>query len=250
MMARPDATATANPYNRPQGQPIGPFGNLVQNIMQGVGEGTMLPTGNWGEPQNIMPMAQTLALLAATIAEPGPDIGPLAGKVLGKVGRLLKPAEHIAQENYLVPLSELTDAVYRETSLAGLEDMLPVGGSFTDYQFKDVFMANDPALALGQGTNKGVMLEFDPAQLRGKVNHSKPAWDQAYRNGSAEFIAKQNPQTAYQAALKSITISPNAQADRMIQRRMQNVLPRLEQAGWAKQVLEDGSVVFKRGDIK
>jgi hypothetical protein len=80
LLTQQDVTSVANPYNRPvpQGPPVGRFGNFLQNVSQGASDGLTFGLPNMGEPEKPMPWVQTLALLAATLAEPGPDL-PLAG---------------------------------------------------------------------------------------------------------------------------------------------------------------------------
>lgn len=126
-------------------------------------------------------------------------------------------------DNYLKPLSTYTDTLYHETNVHDLPFFLPNSNSRQDMKFVEIYFANTPALALGQGRNRGVLLEFDAAGLQGKVNTSKPGWEFSYKQGKVELVGKHNDQAAYQEALRKITVS-------------QGKPPRiLEQLDWGKQ---------------
>jgi hypothetical protein len=108
-------------------------------------------------------------------------------------------------------------------------------------------VATSPELALGQGTNRGVMVEMATDELEGQVNTAKPTWDHLYGQGEAELLSKYVPQQKYQAAVRSITVRPDAAGPRyMVRRLRQGVIPRLKEAGWTEQALPDGSIKITR----
>ena len=148
-------------------------------------------------------------------------------------------------------LSDYTPTVYRETSLESLTmDFLPISDSTRDMSLDDVFFANAPTLALGQGRNVGVLAEFDASLINGKLNRNKPGWEAAYASGDAEFIARFNEQADYRAALKSFTIKADAQVDRVTRAKWRNHVERqMSEAGWSKTTNPDGSVTWTRPDV-
>lgn len=60
--------------------------------------------------------------------------------------------------------------LFRETSASGLNDFLRDDRT---YGYNNVFVTDDPTLALGQGTNKGVLVQFRPNSISGELS-AKP----------------------------------------------------------------------------
>ena len=159
-------------------------------------------------------------------------------------------------------LADQAPIMWRETDLKRAEEFLPgatvsslgVGGD------PYVYLADTRGMAIGQGANTGVMLEFDTANLAGKIN-KKAGWQFQYmeRQGS-EFIGD-NPGKAYQDALRSIELSNEAmtEAQRLSAAvdyagtgrpsGMLRALDELEAAGWTKTTTETG-VKYTRPDTK
>lgn len=183
---------------------------------------------------------------ALTTDTPEPEAGALpmeAGDVPSP--KIDTPAlPKLESPGHLRALSEISPRAYRETSLDRVEEFLPEGGIQVDVP--EVFMANTENLALGQGRNKGVLLEFDTEGLRGKVNTAKPGWEAVYDAGEAELVGRYNSQGAYRAALRRVVITPGAEMSRVTRRRLPPILRRLEQAGWEKRTLDDGRVQYTR----
>jgi hypothetical protein len=141
----------------------------------------------------------------------------------------------------------VTGSVFRETSLERVEDFLPSGNRLGLDPRDDVFVATDPSLALGQGSNRGVLMEFDAEPLNFYPNPQKPALGMVEaQGGGTELIARFNPVANYKQALKRVTVRPDALADNVVQSRSKLFLKRLEDMGWKRSVLEDGSVQFDR----
>ncbi|MBE3039722.1 MAG: hypothetical protein IMZ62_13045 [Chloroflexi bacterium] len=149
------------------------------------------------------------------------------------------------EDNYRKPLSHYADTLYRETSVERATAFIPGSGAYEDMGGR-VDLASDVSLALGQGGNKGVVLEFAPGKIEGQVATAKPVWKFLYDQGQAEFIAAQNEQQTYQDALRAITVKPDAKTSRPYQFRMQHTLDLLESQGWAKTKNADGSVTYRK----
>jgi hypothetical protein len=138
-------------------------------------------------------------------------------------------------ENYRTDLTNWTPKLYRETSPKDLEVFLPTGGMETDLKDTDLFFADTPDLALGQGANKGVLMEFDATGLSGKLNKGKPSWRLGVENASgSEFIANLNPTGKYRRNLSAVRVSKNVTLDKVTQERLPRALNKLEQEGWVK----------------
>lgn len=152
------------------------------------------------------------------------------------------------ETNYLRPLRDFTPKLYRETNIdRGLEFLDP--RTYSELSGEALFFANTPDLALGQGRNRGVLLEFDSSDLKGQINRNKAAWEPAWDAGHAEFIAKYNEQQQYANAVRAFTVRPDAAqfaSSRGYAQRFRGLLKDLEEQGWTKTILEDGSMRFER----
>jgi hypothetical protein len=137
-------------------------------------------------------------------------------------------------------LSEYTPRLYRETSLEGANSFMPNNMS----QPTTLHFANDAAYALGQGANKGVLLELDAKGMPGQLNLSKPTARQSYDSGYAEFMSKDVYPENLGSNLRAVTVRPEAQSGPYF-KRLQNAL---KQQGWASEKDEAGSLVFKRAN--
>jgi hypothetical protein len=122
------------------------------------------------------------------------------------------------------------------------------------YQFWDMFqdenaavhMAQDRSLALGQGTNKGIFLEFDAAQLSGRANVDKPGMGVPLKHIAGEVIAEGNSPERFERALKSIEIRDTAGQDRGSLKRILSVF---RSRGWVSEPLQDGGVRLTRPPV-
>jgi hypothetical protein len=75
--------------------------------------------------------------------------------------------------------------LYRETNATGLDDLL----RYDKYENRSsVFVADNPDIAIGQGANRGVQVEFRPNALSGEQN-IKPAPDSAGREFVTDVLA-------------------------------------------------------------
>lgn len=165
---------------------------------------------------------------------------------VGQLRPTLKRAlPRTSERNVSTDLGKYSDRIYRETSLKRAEELLP-GGVGVDLSVKELHFANDPSLALGQKGNVGILLELDATGLSGKVNRAKPGYGFLADQGKAEFIARHNQQSAYRNAVRSVTIRPNAQTDKLTRVTTNRLLAGLERRGWRKSTLDDGSIKYTR----
>lgn len=135
------------------------------------------------------------------------------------------------------PLSNFADTLHSEQSAdrvaRWLNPKANIGTADT------LYATNSPELATGQGQNKGVRLELDPAKLQGTVNTGKPGWEVQYDQGKAEFLA--DPAQA-RDAIRSITVDPETVGSREV--RLIDSSAR--QAGLQRSVNDDGTIVYQR----
>lgn len=182
--------------------------------------------------------------LPAEAGNPAPA-GAEARTSANAVRPIEKPLPEVGN-NHTRSLSDFGDRMYRETSIADLEDFLPFGRSSSDSPFpQDLFFSRTANLALGQGKNKGVLMQFEPGDAQGKVNTKMPGWEVPYSMGEAELISRSNP-SKFKKLLQSFTIKPDAEASKPIRMRMDNLIKAGMAEGWTKEVLPDGSVKYSK----
>jgi hypothetical protein len=130
----------------------------------------------------------------------------------------------------LTPLAD-KPTLYRETNAEGLREL--VMASFTNNQGGDAssaFVTDDPALAIGQGANKGITVTLRGAAVSGEVNQ-KPATGII---GGSEY--KLN--FVGQDAIDTVTVAPGAKVDALTRTVLGRFFDRTK-AG-------DGKVTYRR----
>lgn len=142
-------------------------------------------------------------------------------------------------ENYRKDLSEYTPTLYHETSPD--EAVFKVGLPNVRSRASAMWYSNSPDLAMGQGGNRGVLIQYDAQGMAGQVNRSKPAWEHQWQSGLAEFYDRSGTGFIGRNAQR-VTIKPEVQNTRA----GRSLATRLETDGWAKSSAEDGSIVFAR----
>jgi hypothetical protein len=149
-------------------------------------------------------------------------------------------------DNFTVRLDKYTDVLYHETSVDYGVGYISKGVSD---RTGDIFLANTPELALGQGRSRGLLFEFDAAAIEGQVNRSKPGWQFAWsEQNSAEFLGRRVSAAGLknQGAVRAVTVKSDAMAGGGSNKLLRRTLMDLEQQGWSRTVAEDGSVTLRR----
>lgn len=152
-----------------------------------------------------------------------------------------KPKLPPMEDNYLKDLSHYTPKLYRETSA---EDALEIVSKNSLSKPEQLFVANTPNLAKGQGQNKGVLIEMNSQGIRGQVNNSKPGFEIAYANGEAEFQAKYIKGKTLEDNVTKVTLTPEA----FKQKRGKLLDTTLTKQGWNREVDGD-NIVFIRPEV-
>lgn len=189
------------------------------------------------EPVNETPKSEPVTADELKAA-PKADVSEVSPKNARQAEKSDTPALPKVVDNYRKPLSTYAPKLYRETNLDAVTELLTTNSTAPT----QLYFANTPNLAKGQGDNVGVMVQFKSGDIEGQINTSKPSWETAYENGEVELIGKHNSQRAYADAIESITIMPNAKGQRAKKVRLMRYL---EQNGWVKESIE-GGVKFTR----
>lgn len=189
-----------------------------------------LATMGSGDPmQSIGPALEAAMLPMGTGAIAGVPIK--AGEAVLGSGVVRK----LPTDNYLGPISKHTDTLYREMhpseALESLPGSVSYGGSGPGGVARKYY-ADDPDLATGQGSNRGVRVQYDAAPFEGTINKQKPAWDLAFQNGSGEYLAAPRPGTSIRDAVRSFEIDPST-LSRVETAQYQRVLSNLKDKGWS-----------------
>lgn len=174
-----------------------------------------------------------------------PGAGDAAVAGIRQGGRRVRDAAQVARANYRMPVSEYTPTLYRETSPDQAQYFMPHSNSSSDLS-GEMYFANTPELALGQGTNRGVLLEFDASDLQGRVSTAKPMWGHMWDQGQGEYVLRLNRQSQYQRALRGVTIRPEAVTSPALRERLARTIGWHEQQGWTRTANPDGSVTLRR----
>jgi hypothetical protein len=139
------------------------------------------------------------------------------------------------KDNYLGPISNHTDTLYREMSpgeaLSDLPTSVASGGGGPMGAARK-FYADHPDMALGQGGNRGVRVQYDSSPFEGTINKNKPAWDLAYQNGMAEYQAAPKVGTNIRDAVRGFEIDPST-LSRVEGAQYQRILANLQNQGWS-----------------
>lgn len=200
--------------------------------------------------QNVVSRSVPNPKASQSVIEPLQASGSAKGSIASPEsgGPISLPIRPTPGNNTVQPLSRYSAKLYRETSINRVGEFIPNSGTEVGPGMSDGYFANTKELALGQGANKGVVLEFKSNNLQGKINTAKPGWEVAYDNGMVEFLAQHNEQTAYQDALIGITIKPDAKGNIGYKKALQKNLQDLEKNGWRKSTLSDGSIHYSKPD--
>lgn len=196
-------------------------------------EGVSRPT----RPQEEIPKVQEPA-------KAKPQAGQLQGDRGGadeQVKPALSDADRFAKANpeNQQKLSNFSDTMHSENNAEKAARMLDSRG-FMGTNDK-VFASNDPELALGQGENKGVKIEFDASKLKGSLDTSKPTAEALRTQGKGEFQVGDNP-AAISRAAKAVTVNPSEAGS-----RLPRLLGTLQREGFTEATKnQDGTTTYRR----
>lgn len=156
---------------------------------------------------------------AAPAAEKVPEVAP-------KAERVAMP-EKVAIGPFTLVTKPIDKVLYRETNADGLDDLMT---GYRQGGTSGSFFADNPEIAIGQGDNKGVVVQFRAGAVSG-AEHLKPGTgDAAGREYKADFVGPD--------AINQI-VMPAGQKMRGLTREM------LRQ-NFDKTTLDDGRVAYTR----
>ena len=172
-----------------------------------------------------------------------PDFAP--GGPIAKAPKALAKIKTALQEGRL---GKIAPKLFRETSVSRANELLPT--TRVRSETGELFFSNNSDLALGQGKNKGVLLEFDtPANFRGSVNKAMPNAEFLAEQGSFEVsgMIGKGTNAELHPLLSSVTVKADAVGDKVsnivFNRSLKELVSKL---GWTKEILEDGSTRYLR----
>lgn len=155
------------------------------------------------------------------------------------------PRTRMTKPGHVTSAHTYTDTMYRQGGVAEAEDiLLGRGGGIGGINYH---LTNDPDIALAQGDDARVFIEFDVTdpEFSVKLNTSKPGWEQRYEEGSAEFLTRGVQGSTIRDAVKSVTVRDLG--DDVVDRGFKNrVIPDLRRDGWDEIHNADGSTTFYR----
>lgn len=155
----------------------------------------------------------------------------------------LKPRA-VPADNYTKGLSEFSPVMYRQAHPANALEVMPYGNIATEVP--ELYLADNLDFAAGQGKNKnGVLLAFDTANLKGRINKDKPTWQISYEQGMAEFIGRHNRQSDYQKSLVAVRVPEKLELSKTDSMMFNRTLSSLEKAGWNK-IEGDGFTEYRK----
>jgi len=185
---------------------------------------------------------------------PEASVAPVAREDPLVTGSIPLQPRQVPENSFRAPLSDFSPVVWREMSFDGdrfgrltmPSEHAGRWGGDTDH----LMFADDPALATGQGANKGILFEYDAHPFLGSPQFSKPMSRFAFERGSGEYLTSGVTQDKLQAALRGFKIKPDY-VDTLKsseQAVLSRILGDLRAKGWRETQVEDGSTVFRRPD--
>ena len=166
------------------------------------------------------------------------------------------PPEAVAPEVTGEPTT-IEPSYYRETSPERASEFFPTTYTQSHGLSGDrTYLSDTPDLALGQGKNTGVLLEFDRNALKADPV-KKPGQSPELQSRGQEYLGDNAPE-AYPKALKKVTVSASRMEEAKANSRkydyagtglasgFEEDLNQLEAAGWVKETGPDGSVSYTR----
>ena len=202
-----------------------------------------LRTNGWREVPIDPPTTPATSPAAARAAGVEPTFSTLNDGELGartRSDRIADIASGKQEKNYSEDIEVFADRIFREQSPDEARGAL-LGGDST--VLAAIPTANTPNLALGQGTNKGVLIEYTTEGLKGRPDlHSKPGLRfVAQESGEVELEIRNISNSELGRRAVSVTIDPKV-ADkrelRLLQRSLNN------SGRFDREVLPDGKIRY------
>lgn len=157
-----------------------------------------------------------------------------------------RPQETSSDATAKPATSDEVTTYHRETSPKGLRDLLTPPRRL-NAEAEPTYLASHPDIAMGQGENKGLKLEFSPDGIKATKASNKPSAAFAESQGLTEYVSHQTA-GELNKALKAITL-PKSLADSVKGATepfseaggLKARLDALERKGWTKTDTKDGT---------
>lgn len=144
--------------------------------------------------------------------------------------------------------SESSKTLYQEMSIGRLGQILPGSSVYSESPFgvAESYFATTPDLALGQGKNKGVVIEVD-GDFKTRINTDKPGLDFVQKMGGGQELIGKVSDKNLSEKIRSVTIKPGASGSPGERGKVRNSMNWLvKNRGWSKESSADGSVTYRR----
>jgi len=141
--------------------------------------------------------------------------------------------------------SKSKGTLHQETSIGKALMLHPATSADVPFGAPDEYFATTPDLALGQGKNKGVSLEFDHS-FETKANTSKPGLEFVAVNGGGEERTARIQPSELKKHLTAITLKKGAEGSRAENARLRGWMVQLEKQGWVKSTNDAGDITVRK----
>jgi hypothetical protein len=135
--------------------------------------------------------------------------------------------------------------LYREMSADSALELHPMTRADSPYGVPDQFFSTTPELALGQGMNKGVLMEFSGG-FPSRPSASKPGSDLVARMGGGEERTARVQPSELRKHLVAMTVQKRAFGTRSELFRLNKWISQLESEGWVKTVDTRGGITVRK----
>jgi len=136
--------------------------------------------------------------------------------------------------------------LYREMSIENALELSPNTFSDSPFGTPEFYFSTDPSLALGQGTNKGVLIEFDSSFDVVAPRVSKPGSIFVESSGGgAERIGKIQP-SELKKHITAITVKKDAKGPYGYTFALKKWVKSLETAGWTRSENSKGDITIQK----
>jgi hypothetical protein len=140
--------------------------------------------------------------------------------------------------------------LWRETSAEEARGFLPKSPAVPSRQWggQEYYFSDSPDLALGQGANRGVLMEMDPMQFDLNLHSGKPGLRVVEAmGGPREFRGHLTKDFERDQTLHGFTVDPSLMNPRDPDwRALQNQMGWLENEGWTRSVDQAGRITLTR----
>lgn len=243
--APPDPTAGATHFGL--GAMQGVWDDVVDTIRHGAAYTGGMITAPPGIKRGVYDaMAKRLPLFDEKFPTAAPQgLGSMSARILGMIGT--PGLEDIPDVARAASRMLRGKKVFREASVGNMSSIIPGDNSLETTPLGNLgrFVTDDRNLALGQGTNKGVLIEMD-APIGQMKENKIPSGGII---GGKEYILTGADNREFQKWVRRVELSPDAgkyASKGEIQRFKGNMSRLVESGGWSIQTRPDKTIIWEK----